>query len=138
MRPKSIVTFERLALLSLAIAVVITVATWDGTSASFRSAGYPAALPLISSIAEFGIGLALILLISRKGNRIAKWVLALLTAAGVVELALRKIGGGFGGSWIDIAEIVKTLLLAGSVCLLFRADAKPWFNRRTREDQPAA
>ena len=137
MRPKSIVTFERLALLSLAIAMIVTIATWDRTVAAFRASGYPASLPLITEVAEFGIGLALILLISRKGSRIAKWILAILTAAGVVELAIRS-AGHFGGSWMDFAEIAKMLLLAGAVCLLFGADAKPWFDRRRGEGTTAS
>jgi hypothetical protein len=135
MRPKSIVTFERLALLSLAIALIVTIFTWHETAAAFRVSGYPASLPLISAVVEFGVGLALILLISKKGSRVAKWILATLTAAGVVELAIRS-ANGFGGDWVDIAEIAKMLLLAASVCLLFGADAKPWFARRPRDGQP--
>ena len=136
MRPKSIVTFERLALLSLAIAVITTLLNWDRTAAAFRTSGFGTAIPLISTILEFGIGLALILLISRKGNGIAKWILAVLTAAGVVELAIRAARGGFGGGWMDLAEVAKMLLLAIAVWLLFRADAKPWFVRAEGERQP--
>jgi hypothetical protein len=136
MRPKSIVTFERLALLSLAIALIVTAVTWGPTVAAFRRSGYGLSIPVLATVFEFGVGLVLIYFISRKGNRIAKWILAVLTAASVVEFALRA-GNGISGDWVSIAEIAKILLLVAAVCLLFTADAKPWFARRGGEGQPA-
>ena len=74
MRPKSIITFEWLALLSLAVAIVVTILTWDGNVAAYGRSGYgPALLWFLTGI-EWAIGLLLIFLISRKGNVIAKWI----------------------------------------------------------------
>jgi len=128
MRPKSVVTFERLALLAVALAVLVTAVTWSGNAAAYRRSGYgPEILWLLTAI-EFAIGLLLIFLVSRKGSGVAKWILVVLTAAGVVELGM-GIGDRLGGGWVVIAEIAKMLLLAAAVSFLFRADAKPWFGR---------
>lgn len=135
MRPKSIVTFERLALLSLALALIVTFASWDQTAAAFRVHGYARSLPLIVDAVEVALGLTLIFLVSRKGSRVAKWILAVLTAMGVLELAIRS-ASEFRGSWVDFAEIAKMLLLAIAVCLLFGADAKPWFARGAPDGRP--
>jgi len=131
MRPKSIITFEWLALLSLAVAIVVTILTWDGNVAAYGRSGYgPALLWFLTGI-EWAIGLLLIFLISRKGNVIAKWILVVLTAAGVLTLAM-GIGDRLGGGLVGIAEIAKTVLLVAAICFLFRADAKPWFRRTAR------
>lgn len=128
MRPKSIVTFERLALLSLAIAVVITIFTWSGNVAAYRASGYGPALPWLLTIGEIAVGLLLIFLVSRKGVGIAKWILVVLTALGVIELAM-GIGDRLDGGWIGFAEIAKMLLLVAAIYFLFRDDAKSWFGR---------
>lgn len=136
MRPKSIVTFERLALLAVVVAILVTALTWNGNAAAYRRSGYGPEILWLMTAAEFAIGLLLIFLISRKGNGIAKWILVILTALGVIELGL-GIGDRLGGGWVGIAEIAKMLLLVAAVSFLFRADAKPWFRRRLAgEGQP--
>jgi len=138
MRPRSVVTFERLALLAVAVAVVVTAFTWNGNAAAYRRSGYgPEILWLLTAV-EFAVGLLLIFLISRKGSGIAKWILVVLTAVGVVELGM-GMGDRLGGGWVGIAEIAKMLLLVGAVSFLFRADAKPWFSRGgAGEGQPGS
>ena len=130
MRPKSIVTFEWLALLGLAVALVVTTLTWNGNVAAYRNSGYaPAVLWLVTGV-EFIVGLLLIFLISRGGNVIAKWILVILVAAGVVELLI-GIGDRLDAGLLGIAEIGKMILLVAAIFFLFRADAKPWFGQDT-------
>lgn len=130
MRPKSIVTFEWLALLSCAIALVVTTLTWNGNVAAYRHSGYGPTLLWFLTGAEFVLGLLLIFLISRKGNVIAKWILVILTAAGVAELGM-EMGDRLGAGLLGIAEIVKMMLLVTALYFLFRADAKPWFAKKS-------
>ena len=130
MRPKSIVTFEWLALLSFAVALVVTTLTWNGNVAAYRSSGYGPALLWFLTGTEFALGLLLIFLVSRKGNVIAKWILAILTAAGILELGM-GIGDRLGAGLLGIAEIAKMMLLVAALYFLFRADAKPWFGRKS-------
>lgn len=130
MRPKSIVTFERLALLSLAISLVVTALTWEGNVAAYRSGGYGPSFLWFLTAVEVGVGLLLIFLISRKGSPVAKWILTVLTAAGVLELVM-KIGDRLDAGLLGIAEIVKMILLAAAVSFLFRADAKEWLGRKS-------
>ena len=128
MRPKSIVTFERLALLSLAIALIVSVVTWRESLAAAEASGLGSSFLWISYAAGFGLGLLLILLISRKASSIAKWVLVVLTAIGVVGM-LTRVGDLLGGGAAGFAELAQVVILVVSLTFLFRDDAKAWFAR---------
>lgn len=128
MRPKSIVTFERLALLSLAIALVVSILTWRGSLAATEASGLGSSFLWISYAIAFGLGLLLILLISRKASSIAKWVLVVLTVIGVVGM-LTRVGDLLGSGVLGIAELVQMLILVVSLTFLFRDDAKAWLAR---------
>ena len=135
MRPKSIVTFERLALLSLAAALVLAAFTWRGNLAAIEDARLPTSLLWVSYAIGFGVGLLLILLISRRASRIAKWILVVLTALSVVEM-LTRIGDLLGNGVAGIVELAHMLLLVAALFFLFRDDAKAWLGRGgTPEDR---
>jgi hypothetical protein len=137
MRPKSIVTFERLALLSLAVALILAVLTWRGNIAALEDSRIPTSLLWVSYAIGFGLGLLLIFLISRRGSNVAKWILVVLTAIGVVEM-LTRVGDLLGGGIAGIAELGHMLLLAAALYFLFREDSKAWFERGDRPADPVA
>ena len=136
MRPNSIVMFERLALLSLAAALIVCAFTWRVNLAALEAKNFPASLLWVSYAIALGLGLLLILLISRKGSSVAKWVLIILTALGVVGMVMR-IGIVLGSGVAGIAEVAHMLLLVAALFFLFKPDAKAWFARGDAPADPA-
>lgn len=64
-----------------------------------RSGGYGPTLPWFLAVTELGIGVRLIFLISRRGSVVAKWILVIFTAAGLLKMAIGigdRLGGGMG------------------------------------------
>ena len=125
MRPQAIVTFERLSLLSILLSVVqlAMVSSEDGGGATWLAVG---AIPILVSI-------ALVLLASRKASNVARWILTVLTLAGLAWTGF-EVGRDFArgvrpdvGTWIGIAAL---LLQAGAVGLLFNPVARGWFAGR--------
>lgn len=130
MRPKSIVTFERLVLLYLAIGVLYAFLVWEQTMASLQAQGAALGSGTIITIQAITVALYLLLVwfISRKGSPVAKWIYVVL---GVLSLVL----GLFGiqetmslGTLPLILAVVQYALLLVTIWLLFRPDAKAWFS----------
>lgn len=127
MRPKSIVTFERVVLGSLALGILNAFVTREQSAATMADAGMGAGTAL--GIQGFSIVITLLLLyfISRKGAPVAKWIYVVLTALGLV-FGLFGFGEiAKGGTLPVILTGVQYLLGAFSLYLLFRPDANAWF-----------
>lgn len=130
MRPKSIVTFERLVLLYLAIGVLYAFLVWEQTMASLQARGAALGSGTIITIQAITVALYLLLVwfIARKGSPVAKWIYVVL---GVLSLVL----GLFGiqetillGTLPLILAVAQYALLLFTILLLFRPDAKAWFS----------
>ncbi len=130
MRPNSIILFERLYLASLAIGLVNIVSSFDRTVAQFQA--NPAVAQLgwgggtVMALSAFGIGISLLLwyFIARSPSAIAKWILVIFTALGLLGLPGQLASSG--GMALALLVLVNLLQLA-AVVMLFRADTKPWF-----------
>ena len=130
MRPKSIVNFERLVLLYLAIGLLHAYLVWDQTMASLQGQGAALGSGTVMTIQAIVIALYLLLVWfnSRKGSPVAKWIY-------VVISGLSLIIGLFGiqetvslGTLPLILSIIQYVLIVVTIWLLFRPDAKAWFS----------
>lgn len=132
-RPASIILFERLWIAALILAAVNMVIAWPLTLAYYRAIGLfvglgvepRLGLALIDAVSLL-MPLAVLLLVSRRGSRIASWV-ALLLGAWALVVVSRMMGerGMAPGSRGMLAVICLLLQVAGAGMLL-RPDARAW------------
>ncbi len=130
MRPKSIVTFEWLVLLYLAVYLLYAYVTQDETMASLQAQG--AALGSGTIITIYAITVAIYLLlvwfISRKASPVAKWIYVVLGGLTLV-LGLLGIQQTISlGTLPLILAIAQYVLILVTIWLLFRPDSKAWFS----------
>lgn len=130
MRPQSIVMFERLFLAALAISAISTFIVYDGvaralaTDASMQQLGLGSGFLIGLLVASFAIYLLLWYLIAHKAANVAKWILVVLVALGI----LTSLPGLLQASF-DVAMLSGLAALAlevGAVACLFRGDASAW------------
>ena len=131
MRPTSIVLFERLFLLSLAIALVNGFLQYDALVAQV---GNDPALAQLgggsgASLGVMAISLLIPLLlwyfIARRASNIAKWILVVMTLLGLLFV---NLDAGQLGSLAGMASLAETILQLVDIVLLFRAAARAWLS----------
>ena len=133
MRPASIVNFERLYLGAIALGLINTFLSWDRSLALLRA----------QPVVQFGpgfligtafIGLAIQLLlwffIARRASVVAKWILVVLVAIGLLALAAQMARNPMIGSVTGIIGLITYVLQIGAVWMLFRPDARSWLGER--------
>ena len=124
MRPRSIIWFELLYLGSLAAAILSLAVDWDELTATFS----PALAAAVMGGTLLLIGL-LVLLASRKGSIVAKWLLVGLFVLGLTSF-LPVIGVGMDAldlAWYDWVGWIAQAVATG---LLFTPSARDWMRRR--------
>ena len=128
MRPKSIVTFERVVLASLALSLLATWLGWERAATTAADAGLGTGFILSVQAVTIVVMLLLLYFIARKGSPIAKWIYVVLAALGVLG-GLAAVGDLMeqGGASIAVT-VLQYVLTIVSLWLLFRPDAKAWFN----------
>ena len=130
MRPKSIVTFERLVLLGIIIGLINAFLVWDQTKAALQAQATPMSSNTVLTVQAITVALYLLLVyfISRKGSPIAKWIYVVIAGLGLV-LGLVGIQQTMEFGTIPLLiTLVQYVLSLASIWLLFRPDAKAWFN----------
>ena len=130
MRPKSIVTFERLVLLGIILGIVNAFLVWDQTQAALQAQGTAVGSSTVITIQAITVALYLLLVwfISRKGSPVAKWIYVVIAGLGLV-LGLVGIQQTLAfGTVPAIITIVQYVLTLASIWMLFRPDAKAWFS----------
>ena len=125
MRPRSIVAFERLYLISLLIAAVAAAANWDRSLSFARGFGFGPAFVIVTQAIGLGLVAALIYLIARRRSAVAKWLLVLLFLVGLVVL-LRDLPGLIRGGLSGLVPVVQILLQGGAIAMLFTAASRAW------------
>src|SRR4051794_38189903 len=134
MRPSSIVNFERLSLLAVAVGAVIMWLSWDALVASLRpkvpGTGLEPALAVLALI-YLGLLVLLILLTSRRGSAVAKWLFVLIIAAELIFTlpGLRAMARAGVNGWV---EIVQLAIQVAAVAFLFTAPSRQWFREWRR------
>ena len=131
MRPTSIVLFERLFLLSLAIALVNGFLQYDalvaqvGNDPALAQLGWGSGAILVVMAISLLIPLLLWYFIARRASNIAKWILVVMTLLGLLFV---NLDAGQLGSLAGIASLAVTILQLVAIVLLFRADARAWLS----------
>ena len=156
MRPKSIRTFERLYLASVAASVIVALASFVLTQSTFDTASPIEGVddPMLGTIftatlilmGVFTLLFALIIplvlwqLAAHRGSNVARWFIVALAVLSVLRMAgfllwLSVSPEVFGGGepanlsiWVGFF-LYETLHFA-SIPFLFRADAAAWFRTR--------
>ena len=130
MRPASIVNFERLYLGAIALGVVNTFLSWDRSLALLRA--QPVQFGPGFLIATTTIGLAIQLLlwffIARRASAVAKWILVVLVALGVIALAVSLARNPMIDGVAGIIGLITYALQIAALWMLFRPDARAWFD----------
>jgi hypothetical protein len=123
-RPRNVIAFERLFLLSLLIGLGQAVLGWGELSARAAARGEAAAgVAVLLALTFFTLG-ALALLVSRGRVGWAKWLLAVLCAIGLPMVWASFAAGTIVG-WPPLA-LAQAALQAGSLLLLFTWEARAW------------
>lgn len=128
MRPKAIVQFEWVYIASLLIGMLSTYLTADRNAAQMANGGvaFSASAIIIMSWVFSAIGLALALLASRKASNVARWIVIVFAALGIVSFpfaipALPTMGP------VAVLAVSQFVLSIVTIYLLLRPDAKAWF-----------
>ena len=127
MRPTSIVAFERLALLSIALDSLNFAARWQQLVASGH-AGFVVATDIFTIVFQ----LALILIVSRFGSRICMWAIVILTTVGIVDFLVTGFRDDGTQLWKSI-YLLQMILAAVGLVLLFERNARAWFATKAAE-----
>jgi hypothetical protein len=132
-RPASILWFERLVLLSIAIGIAGVYLQWDEAIATVEGGGFGPGFVLVVIAGGYGLLLLLLWLIAWRASNVARWIYVVVSALGFLGL-------------IDVASfraqvnlifalgLADYLLSAITLWLLFRADARNWFAGRRPVD----
>lgn len=141
MRPASITMFDRLFLGAIALGLVNSAIAYNSTMEQLEADPAVAELGLAtpgfyigSAAVGYAISLLLWFLISRKANNVARWILTVLTVIGalMVPLTISELD-----LIASIVTIIATILQVAAIWMLFRPDAKSWFEHGPGGMDPA-
>ena len=143
MRPASIVTFERLFLASLALSVFSFVIGYGAMVEEIEREPALEQLGLGTGFmtGTFAVTVVIYVLlwffIARKASNIAKWILVVLSAIGLVSFMASLATGQVAFDMTVLLGAAYYVLEIAAVAFLFRADANAWFRNEWKAD-PAA
>ncbi len=139
-KPDSIILFDRLFLVSVALGVLNFIFAWSDMSAKIARAPEFAATGFGTGfvIATFAIGMIINLIIwyfiSARASKIAKWILTAFFAIGLLSM-LSNLNNPLGPQGISLGvALVITLIQGAAIYMLFRPDSIEWFNRKPPVD----
>ena len=131
MRPNSIIMFERLFLASLALSAIASVISYDAVLAELNRDPAMEQLGLgggfVVGMLALGMAIYLLLwfLIARKASTVAKWILVVFVALGLVSFAA-SLTASFTLDFSSLLALVTYALEVAAVSCLFRSDAVAW------------
>ena len=132
MRPNSIVTFERLYLGSLALGILNFFLSFDQMKAAMAAepgiakVGFGSGMLIGVFVVSLLISLLLWFFIARKASNVAKWILVVFTAFGLLGLpnVISQLSTTPGLT--PVLALVITIIQLIAVYFLFRPDAAAW------------
>ena len=127
MRPKSIVAFEGITLLSIGLGIANMYLSFDRFETEVSDIGLSIESIITGQAVTVAILLLLILLISRGRNKVAKWIYVILTLSGTLFAIAMPPPALHYGPAIAALTIVQYALSIAACWLLFRSDANRWF-----------
>ena len=136
MQPKSIKRFDLFYLGSLAVYAIGYFLGFDAQVEAQReklaAAGVQMNIGAIMTASFFVgilIGLLLWWFISQKGSNVAKWILVVLFALGVLGTIYSLVTGSMTLTLYTDISLLSLVLEAVAIYLLFQPDAKAWLER---------
>ena len=133
MRPKSIVMFERVLLAALAIDLVNNLMNWEMISESLTDSWIPPSSVMVLGVALLPVIVGLIFwyFITRRRSRVAKWLMTLFVAIGVMGfvMTLMRVGSGALTPLVILAGISEAMKVF-AVSRLFTREAEDWLGQR--------
>lgn len=129
-RPQSILWFERTYLGSVALGLLNSALNWslveEQLAATPNSALLPSWFVPVTMAISIGINLLLWYFIARRGSVVAKWILVVLFAIGILGVVSMAVGGTTPPTF-NVVAVIALVLQVVAVVMLFRPDTKPWF-----------
>ena len=134
-RPQSIITFERLYLGAWLLGLLNTILNWNRMLAAAQASVGPAGLGrdaagtimLASTLLGCVITLLLWYFAARRGSAVAKWIITVFFAIGLLSF-LWGVAAGTTRIGVPVAVGAVALVLQGAaVVMLFRPDVRGWF-----------
>ena len=134
MRPRSIVQYEQIYIVSILAGLVSLALIWPLMGAQFAATGLSGAAigitVLIAALFGIGINILLLWLTARKANEVARIIVAIFFAIGILS-GLRNVLSGNAPGLAGVIAVAQIVLEAIMIYLLFvPADAKAWFASR--------
>lgn len=143
-RPKSIVQFDYVYLVVIALGLVSSALSWDDLMAMVSVQEMVAKLGMapIYGTLLFVTGLQLLLwyVVARRGSVVGKWIFVIYTAAVLVFSGYSLALNGAISPAVGVVSVALLVLQAIAIWLVFRPDTPPWFGEDADdvEDGPAA
>lgn len=125
MRPKAVRLGEQIYGLAILLAVLLAVLGWRQAAAAYG----PVAAAGVN-LFQVGLQLLLLVLATRKGSRVALWLLAAVTALTLVGYLMQVAAGAVAVGTFGVLTTLQTLLAVVATVLLFRPSARAWFDER--------
>ena len=125
MRPKSVRLGEQIYAISIVLTLVLAVVGWEQAVVQL---GFATALG--ANLFQLGLQVLLLILATRKGSRVALWLLAAVTAMTLVGFLMQVSAGVVAPGLFGVLTTVQAVLSLVAVVLLFRPSARAWFAER--------
>ena len=134
-RPASIVTFERCYLGAWIVGLINTALNWNVTMAMMDANPAVAQMgPSFGAAVLVGgllLGALITLLlwhfVARRGSQVAKWIVVVLFAIGLVSFLYGLVAGRTSFGLVALLGVVTLALQGVAVAMLFRPDTPAWF-----------
>lgn len=138
MKPASIVMFGRCYVASWAIGLVNTLLAWRGAAAIIARNPQARAMPALGpSVLVIGVAIGALVtftlwyFVTQRASAVAKWLVTAFFAFSLVSfLASLASGKGATTGLPIIIGVAGLVLEAVAVWMLFKPDAKRWFDER--------
>lgn len=131
-RPRSIVWFECLYLVALALGVLTTYLRWDQIVAQVDATpGYEGrglAFAILSLAFWIPVNLLLWHLAAHRGSLAGKWMIAGLAVVSAFDLLTLALTGNISRDMTGLLDLAVYLASFAALWFLFRPDSKSWFD----------
>ncbi len=138
MRPASVVRFEWCYLAAIVIGLINTALTWNSLRGIMGndpriSQSVITGTVIASVVFSYGLSLLLWYLTARRRSNVARMIVTVFFAIGLVSTLWSVSQTGYPMTLIGALGAVALLLQAAGIFFLFRPDANAWFARPAAE-----
>lgn len=139
-KPDSIIWFDRLFLGSMVLGALNFIFGWNALSAKitaspeFAATGFGTGFILVSAVIGMIINLILWYFVSARGSKVAKWILTVFFAIGLLSI-VNNLNNPLGPQGIQlVVTLIITVAQGAAIYMLFRPDSAAWFSRKPPVD----